>query len=171
MNLNRYRNDGWGLSVLGFSHLLEITSFDNDVNYCYQKTNDDYFLSLLIRPLIECDINDYDEQMKTKVYNPSIMYDKISPLEASQKNNFYKIEESDLNGVYDIVILDGPNGNGRNFAFLHIKQYLNSGSIIYIDDYNHYDFVEKCLDNIDCDIIFKHTEGIGSDNFVIVKVK
>jgi hypothetical protein len=101
------------------------------------------------------------------------MYDKISPLEASQKNNFYKIEESDLNGVYDIVILDGPNGNGRNFAFLHIKQYLNSGSIIYIDDYNHYDFVEKCLDNIDCDIIFKHTEGIGTglDNFVIVKVK
>lgn len=209
MNLNKYMNDGWGLSVLGFSHLLEIiknnnndtirvlefgsgtstrflcdvvkenikkleiTSFDNDVDYCYQKTNDDYFLSLLIRPLIECEINDYNEQMENKRYNPNVMYDKISPLEASQKNNFYDIEEGDLNGVYDIVILDGPNGNGRNFAFLHIKKYLKPESIIYIDDYNHYDFVERCLDNIDCDIIFKHTEGIGTglDNFVIAKVK
>jgi hypothetical protein len=207
MNLEKYKNDGWGLSVLGFSHLLElinnnnndsirilefgsgtstqffcdivkknikkleITSFDNDVNFSYKKNNDDYFLSLLIRPLIECSNNQYNKQMEDKKYNPNVMYAKTSPLHPSQRNNFYNIKEGDLNGVYDIIVLDGPNGNGRNFAFLHIKNYLKPGSIIYIDDYNHYDFLEKCLDNIDCDIIIKHTEGIGSDNFVIVKVK
>lgn len=207
MNLEKYKNDGWGLSVLGFSHLLElinnnnndsirilefgsgtstqffcdivkknikkleITSFDNDVNFSYKKNNDDYFLSLLIRPLIECSNNQYNKQMEDKKYNSNVMYAKTSPLHPSQRNNFYNIKEGDLNGVYDIIVLDGPNGNGRNFAFLHIKNYLKPGSIIYIDDYNHYDFLEKCLDNIDCDIIIKHTEGIGSDNFVIVKVK
>jgi hypothetical protein len=207
MNLEKYKNDGWGLSVLGFSNLLEllknnnndsirvlefgsgistqffcdvvkenikkleITSFDNDINFSYKKTKDDDFLSLLIRPLVECDNNEYNKQMESKEYDSNVMYNKISPLNPLQKNNFYKIENGDLNGVYDIIVLDGPNGNGRNFAFLHIKNYLKPGSIIYIDDYNHYDFLEKCLDNIDCDIIIKHTEGIGSDNFVIVKVK
>ena len=85
MNLEKYKNDGWGLSVLGFSNLLEllknnnndsirvlefgsgistqffcdvvkenikkleITSFDNDINFSYKKTKDDDFLSIILK--------------------------------------------------------------------------------------------------------------------------
>lgn len=207
MELQKYKNDGWGISQLGFTYLLQlietsesvptrilefgsgsstrffcdivkdgikdmtITSFDNDITYAYKPTNTESFLTLNIRPLVECNDPEYLTQMLTQQYMPEHMRDKTSVLEPIQRNNFYRIEDGDLSGIYDIVLLDGPNGNGRNFAFLHIKPYVTSGSIIYIDDYNHYDFLEQCVANFDCEILVQHTEGIGHDNFVILKIK
>ena len=40
---------------------------------------------------------------------------------------------------YDLIIIDGPNGNGRNIAYLHIKDRVKKNSIIFIDDYNSKD--------------------------------
>lgn len=205
MELNKYKNDGWGISVIGFGKLLDlitenkenelrilefgsgistsffcdvvkdgikklnITSFDNDLNYSYKPNESDTFLDLKIRGLIECNDEDYNKQFSSKHYQSDLMYDKVSPLHPCQKNNFYKIEDGDLNGKYDIVLLDGPNGNGRNFCFLHIQKHVKKGSLIYIDDYNHYDFVEKALEILNGDIIHKY-DG-DNDNFVIIKIK
>lgn len=209
MDLIKYQNDGWGISVLGFTKLLEIiknntneelnvlefgsgistsflrdvvvnnikklkiTSFDNDVNHMYKKSDDEDYINLLVRGLVECDDVDYTKQFNDKEYDKSLMYDKISVLDASQKNNFYDIQENDLTGLYDLIILDGPNGNGRNFSFLHIQKHVKTNTIIFIDDYNHYDFLEKCQTIFNSDIIFQHTEGVGNgkDNFVILKIK
>lgn len=207
MDLLKYKNDGWGISVLGFTKLLElienrnekdlnvlefgsgistmflsdvvrnkiknlkITSFDNDVNYGYKKKDDEDYVNLLIRNLVECNDVDYKKQFLNKTYDKSLMKIKTSDLNPTQKNNFYDIKNDDLKGIYDIIILDGPNGNGRNFSFLHIQNHVKKGSVIFIDDYNHYDFLETCQNIFNTEIIFQHTEGIGSDNFVIVKIK
>lgn len=209
MELTKYKNDGWGISQLGFNKLLElivtnekkilsvlefgsgmstmflsdivknnikklnITSFDNDLEHMYKKTNEEDYINLLVRDLVECDDKSYNLQFLKNDYDKSLMSIKTSPLAPTQKNNFYNFEQNDLNGIYDIVIIDGPNGNGRNFAFLHLKNHITTGSIIFIDDYNHYDFLEKCEIIFDVEIIHKHTEGVGlgKDNFVIVKIK
>lgn len=207
MDLTKYENDGWGISVLGFTKLLEliknnikkelnvlefgsgistmflsdvvrnnikklkITSFDNDINYGYKKSDDEDYLKLLIRNLVECDDLNYQKQFTDKKYSKSLMKTKTSDLKPTQKNNFYDIHENDLSGMYDLIILDGPNGNGRNFCFLHIQNHVEKGTIIFIDDYNHYDFLETCQNLFNTEIMFKHTEGIGDDNFVIIKVK
>jgi hypothetical protein len=60
-----------------------------------------------------------------------------------QKNVFYDIKDEQLPDVIDIMIVDGPHGNGRSIAFLHGINRLKSGSYVVIDDYNHYDFIEK----------------------------
>lgn len=208
MELEKYKNNGWGISLLGFSKLLEIitsnkknnlnvlefgsgtstmflsdivkngiksltiTSFDNDVEYMYKKTDDEVYLNLLVRGLVECNDENYQKQLTNKNYERGLMQTKTSALEPRQKNNFYDVSENDLQGIYDLVILDGPNGNGRNFSFLHIKNHIDTGSIIFIDDYNHYDFLEQCQAMYNIEIIFQHTEGVGNgkDNFVIVKL-
>ena len=142
MDLTKYKNDGWGISVLGFTKLLDlitndnneelnvlefgsgistmflsdvvrnnikklkITSFDNDVNYGYKKSEDENYVKLLIRGLIECDDFTYQTLLNNKKYDRSLMKIKTSDLEPTQKNNFYDIQEGDLSGVYDLIILD-----------------------------------------------------------------
>lgn len=209
MDLIKYKNDGWGISLLGFTKLLEliknndneelnvlefgsgistmflsdvvtnnikklkITSFDNDVNFMYKKLDTDNHIKLLVRGLVECNDINYQKQFDDKKYNKLLMQNKTSVLEPTQKNNFYDIQDNDLEGVYDLIILDGPNGNGRNLSFLHMQNHVKIGTIIFIDDYNHYDFLEKCQSIFNTEKIFQHSEGIGNgkDNFVIVKIK
>lgn len=128
--------------------ILEITSFDNDLEWCYKKNEKDKCLTLHIRKLIECNEKDFNEQMETKKLNKKAFSIRKTPPTWRQRNCFYDIQENDIHGKYDIVILDGPNGNGRNISYLHFKENLEKESIILIDDFNScdndfkYNFVE-----------------------------
>lgn len=59
----------------------------------------------------------------------------------SQKNCSYLIDETTLRKDHNLAIVDGPHGNGRNFAYLLLKDRMKDG-YIFIDDFNHYDFLE-----------------------------
>lgn len=209
MEINKYKNDGWGLSLLGFSTLLEIiknheisnlrllefgsgtstmffsdivknkiknleiTSFDDDDFYMYKASvEEEKYLKVLKRNLIQYSEFEYNKMFEENKINNSFGSIKNSASDVNQKNCFYDIKNDDLTGIYNMVILDGPNGNGRNIGFLHIKNYIKTGTILYIDDYNHYDFLEKCQAVFNIEILFKHTEGVGNgkDNFVIIKI-
>jgi hypothetical protein len=69
------------------------------------------------------------------------------------KNVFYNIKKDDLEGYYDMVILDGPNGNGRSIAFRHLVNKIRTGTKIIIDDYHHYPFIEDCKKFLNVNII------------------
>jgi hypothetical protein len=184
MNLNKYQNDGWGLSLSEFVILtqvisqnakknkanaesynivefgsgfstqffvdfaieskidLTITSFDNSEEWCFKPDGDYPFLQLHLRQLLECDDESYKKMFEVKTYDPDLMKVRIEAPTTRQKNCFYEFQENDLDQQYDLMILDGPNGNGRNFAFLHLKDKMKIGSYILVDDYSHYDFVE-----------------------------
>jgi len=119
--------------------VLEITSFDNDLEWCYKKTKNDTCLNLCIRELENCNEHDFNEQMKSKKLHKksfSILNDQPT---WRQRNCFYNVQEHDIHGKYDIVVLDGPNGNGRNISYLYFKDNLNKDSIILIDDFNSCD--------------------------------
>lgn len=46
--------------------------------------------------------------------------------------------ELQLEGVYDLVIVDGPHGVGRARWYSKFKDYVREGTIVLIDDYHHY---------------------------------
>ena len=66
---------------------------------------------------------------------------------------FYNIKKDDLDGYYDMVILDGPNGNGRSIAFRHLVDKVRPGTKIIVDDYHHYPFIEDCKKLLNVNII------------------
>ena len=117
------------------------------------------FLSLKIRNLMECSDKDYNEMFKNKEYNNSNMYLRKELSHTRQKNCFYDILNLDINGYYDFVIIDGPNGNGRNFAYLVLKDHLKSNTKIFIDDFDHYDFVDKMRLIFNCKKLYSQVEN------------
>ena len=207
MVITDYKNDGWGISVLGFEKIYErlneidfsmfskyniiefgsgtstkffvdyiqeknlknvfITSFENDTKYATKARHEQ--LDLKFRKLMTCSDTDYDEMFKKKGFNQNKMSYLISEPQARQKNCFYDIEENDIPNQVDFVLLDGPSGNGRNFAFLHLLGKLQKDSIVFIDDFNHYDFLEKFLLLHNGIEIVRNVEP--NDRFVMLKVK
>lgn len=125
------------------SKKIEILSFDNDPEYIFKPKDNYDFLKILLRNLLECDDEQYNHMFSEKKYLRELMHCKHSPLSTKQKNNFYDIRDGDITGYYDLMILDGPNGNGRNIAFLHMNNHLQKGSYVLIDDFTHYDFIER----------------------------
>jgi hypothetical protein len=144
---------------------LLITTFDNDTKYAF-KTKDGDNVNLIMRDLVECTDSDHNSMFANKTFNRLAMKPKTSKLTTRQKNNFYNVQDGDIQGVYDLMILDGPNGNGRDISFLHMKEHLIKDSFVFIDDYTHYDFVDKFLTIFDGELVFA-----DDDKYVIYKVK
>lgn len=207
MEINKYKNDGWGISVDGFEQIIKIfntidfskylkynivefgsgtstrffvdyieenklnnvyiTSFENDIQY--SATIKHPRLSLKIRKLITCDDGSYTEMFNLKQYNSYRFVDLKGKPDSRQKNCFYDIETNDIPNTVNFMLLDGPNGNGRNFAFLHMLDKLEGNSIVFIDDYKHYDFLEKFRSLYNSEELF--IKDNISDYFVILKVK
>ena len=108
---------------------------------------------------------------KSCVYRAAMAgHPRRKPTFSRQINCFYDIDEYDLQKNYDLVILDGPHGNGRNLAFLIIKQYIEPGTFIFIDDIVHYDFEEKLKMCYDVDeICSNYVDGIKEFGIFCIK--
>lgn len=59
------------------------------------------------------------------------------------KNAFYSLDNSDFDTFMPIdgLVVDGPHGNGRSIAFVLFYRFIHPGTVILIDDFNHYDFL------------------------------
>ena len=171
MNIEKYKNDGWGLSKKCFLDIKEIlkphnapvvvefgsgisTTFFKDLfnKYCnngkiYSFDNDGKFASNIsqVKRLVECSDKDFNLMFSQGKYNSSKMNYRTTPPDTRQKNCFYDLSNSDIPSNIDLVLVDGPHGNGRSFSFLHVKDKIKKGGYIVIDDFNHYDFVERLL--------------------------
>jgi hypothetical protein len=129
-----------------------IDSFDNDENYCYNGDNHD-FLNLQITDLLSCSDSYYNDMFENKVFNKTKFKIVDFEFDATIKNATYDINLVNLRKNYELVIIDGPHGNGRNFSNFYIKNRIKKGSYIIIDDYFHYDFVNKTQSFFNVDII------------------
>jgi hypothetical protein len=161
--------------------ILNITSFDNDLKWCYKKTKGDSCLKLLIRPLIECNEKDFNNQMKDKELNKNAFSLRKTASTWRQRNCFYNIDENDIADEYDIILIDGPNGNGRNISYLHFMKHVKPGTIVVIDDHNgkddnfNYDFIKYFNHFFNAEEIYKHESALlgnykNGGNFVIFRV-
>jgi hypothetical protein len=192
MNIEKYRNDGWGLSkkcLLNIENILndfktpnivefgsgistsflidylnenkkegQVISFDNNLEYATKLK--DPKLHLKIRNLVECDDKHFNEMFKIKKYlKHNMILKNEKSINTRQKNCFYEILDDDIPSSVDLLIVDGPHGNGRSISFLHLKEKLLIGSYVIIDDYNHYDFCDKFLSIFKADLIYECNTG------------
>ncbi len=176
VNLDKYKNDGWGLSKKCLENIFEIVksfnsksinvlefgsgisteflvdlnnegfdlnivSYDNDIAFATKAKHQK--LKLIICDLVETFDSDFENMFQEGRYEKSFFHKLITEIHTKQKNIFYEINEEELPETVDLMIVDGPHGNGRSIAFLVGLNRLKSGSYVIIDDYNHYDFIEK----------------------------
>lgn len=193
LNLDKYNNDGWGLSRAAFSALqkamdtlpeiraiefgsgfssqflldyanstqkvLHLDSFDNDEKFKHP--------SATLVKLLTCSQKNYKAMFEKGEINWDLFRKRWWKPKTRQKNCFYDLRNYPLKSNYNIAIVDGPHGNGRNFAYLILKNRMNNGFIL-IDDFNHYDFVETASTLFELEEI----ERIESsrDNFALMKI-
>ena len=117
---------------------IDYISFDSDTQYS-AKTD-----RVLIRNLKQLDDSTFNDVVNCKVSYIDIQKNFDEPIEVHTrtKNVFYEFLDQDLSGIFDLVILDGPNGNGRSICFNAIKPFLSKTSYIFVDDFWHYPFVD-----------------------------
>lgn len=193
INYDNYSFDNWGLSKDALSTLetiiidnnckraiefgsgqstyflkdigIEYISFDNDTKYSAKLDN------VFIKDLVKVDDDSFDKIIKNQLnfLDISENFPIITTFTTRQKNCFYRLSSNDFNEKYDLVILDGPNGNGRSIAFNVIKPYLMPTSYILIDDYSHYPFIDHLLQSYpNSELIKVRTNGM--DIFALYKI-
>ena len=82
-------------------------------------------------------------------------------------NAFYDVDA--ITDPIDLLVVDGPNGNGRSLAFAKARPGLCDGALILIDDCNHYPFVQDCLRLIDCEIVASTIDQ--RESWILLRVK
>jgi len=130
----------------------QIYSFDHHPQYCYKGEHE--FLHSNRLDLVCCDDESFNAMFENKLYNESAFVNCQGEKDNFRlKNGFYDMNEHDLPNDIDLVILDGPNGNGRSISYLHLKNRVSRGCNILIDDSDHYDFVERCSQIFDTEVL------------------
>lgn len=148
----------------------KIDSFDNSETYCYNGEKYD-FLNLYVTDLLVCSDEDYTKIFETKTFDKSKFKKIEGEFDATVKNATYDVDISKLSDVYDLIIIDGPNGNGRNFSNFYIKDRVKNGTYVIFDDYFHYDFVEKFSSFFNCEILETSIfDGYVNKGHAIIKI-
>jgi len=124
----------------GFQYTID--SFDHDAAHAYQGPGHD-FLRFRICPLIACTDFDYECMMRFRDFKREQFGIVHGPVDPFIRNATYDIPFDSLRDRYDLVLLDGPHGNGRSLASLYMQGRLSAGAHIVVDDYHHYDFVPR----------------------------
>lgn len=209
INIEKYRNKGWGLAKKEFEILYEylsknrtdnefnvvefgsgmstdflvdvmndlkmnmkIYSFDDSAEYAYKGQHPN--LKLKIVPLLECSDDVFEKMFRDKKYDRNQLQLKTTPLHTRQKNTFYEIQDNMLPSKIDLLLVDGPHGNGRSMAFLRCFERMKGG-LVLIDDASHYPFYDHLKMLCNTEMIYEqHVRGDKWDNdgdFVFCKVK
>jgi hypothetical protein len=78
-------------------------------------------------------------------------------------------------GKYDLILVDGPNGDKRALWYAKIRDVVKEGTIILVDDFNHYACFSEELDrNFEYEVLSHHEEpfvAYGEHSWKIVRVK
>lgn len=90
-----------------------------------------------------------------KNYNINFVYDSFENDSNYAKDNLVnyhvydikKIDDVEIlsKQIYDLVIIDGPNGPLRSKWYRKFKNNIRSGTIILIDDFHHFKEFSSCL--------------------------
>ena len=195
VDLNKYTFNGWGLSEEAFETLEQIvesenitevlefgsgqsTYFLNDLNLNILSFDDNIDYSakvegVVLRDLISVSDSDFNKIINNKIsfYDVCQKYDFVKQKHSKQKNCFYKLNSEDIKEKYQLIILDGPNGNGRSIAFNVIQNKIKYPSYILIDDYDHYPFIEH-FNNFfpNNELVFDYKESGTNQCFRIYKI-
>ena len=74
---------------------------------------------------------------------------------------------------YDLIMVDGPTGVTRKFWYEKLKNVTKSGTIVHIDDYDHYEeFEEELKKNLEYTELYRKSRSFkGEKSWLTVKIK
>lgn len=166
INYTNYTFNGWGLSLAALQYLeelikhsnlkyciefgsgestkflseigIEFVSFEDDINFAAP------YPEVIIQDLVELDDTTFTKTITGETKYSDIYSNFSAPAKkhTRQKNCFYSLPSIKFDKKFDLVLLDGPNGNGRSIAFNYIKPFLTPVSYILIDDFTHHPYIE-----------------------------
>lgn len=168
---------------------MEIPTFQGGWSYTQREMND-LFKHIQYKDnysILEFGAGD----SSTKLFNHFKKYTKILHYSIFESNftflpknlndfqvNFY--DESDIETVqmpdrtYDLVLIDGPNGDKRKFWYSKIKRCVKEGTILLVDDFNHFQSFSDELDrNFHYEVLEHHDEpfvAYGEHSWKIVRI-
>jgi hypothetical protein len=121
-----------------------------------------------------------DYNFDTKYQNSEILDRDQSGIKIKSKNVIHELVDSDLffekcSETFDLILIDGPNGEYRSLWFNIIKKHVKEGTIILVDDFNHFQSFGEELDrNFEYELLDHYDEGpyiaYGEHSWKIVKV-
>jgi hypothetical protein len=93
---------------------------------------------------------------------------------------FIQYDESDIASVtipninFDLILVDGPNGGKRSLWYSKIRENVKQGTIMLIDDFNHYaSFSEELDKNFEYELLSFSNEppiAYGEHSWKIVRI-
>ena len=98
---------------------------------------------------VTCSDASYNNMISRRQYNPIKMVKSQQSPKRKMYNVFFKLRDKDLRPHYDLVMITGPNSNGRDIAFLHIKERMMIGGFILLNELDKFVSLETM------DTIFK----------------
>lgn len=169
---------GAGVSTVFFDHLLEGTA---DIDTFEHQPD---FAKIVERKItrrgnvtlhLQC-LNKGDENLFNQLFestDPKCFWNthasKLHPDEyANTRVPLAFYEMPTLEGKYDLLILDGPNGSGRSIAFPLTQELVRAGSYILIDDVTHYPFLSDCARLWSFDIVAGNINQ--NEQWIIIKL-
>jgi hypothetical protein len=106
--------------------------------------------------------------------DPGFVPKNISDFEVHLYDQNNIITMSMPNRKYDLILIDGPNGSGRSLWFSKLRQCVKTGSILLIDDFNHYNaFGEELDKNFEYEVLSFSDEPFvpyGEHSWKIVRI-
>ncbi|MCH5586717.1 class I SAM-dependent methyltransferase [Shimazuella sp. AN120528] len=87
------------------------------------------------------------------------------------RNTFYA-EVGDLplkEKSIDVMIVDGPHGNGRSLAYPLFRNVLKPNALILVDDFDHYPFLQDLQRVFSYEEIYR--EILGQERWTLVQIK
>jgi hypothetical protein len=87
---------------------------------------------------------------------------------------YKNVQEVDLGcDKYDLILVDGPTGVTRKFWYNKLKNNVKSGTIVHIDDYDHYkEFEEQLSENLNYEELYRKSRQFkGEKSWLTVIIK
>ena len=176
---------GAGYSTLFFAKFMDlnhknIPMYSFEHNDCFwNKLSKELqplsYVNLLMPKLKQLSNKEYEELFTSE--SPSKTYSHIGrpvPVDLYHHtrlhNTFYEIDLNKLKlDKINLIILDGPNGNGRSIAFPLLKDVLDLPAYCLIDDFTHYPFLDEMQKCFDISKIFEFDYGHDAYSFMKIK--
>ena len=119
-------------------------------------------------------LSDYEYEQLFLSNRPTGIYPRMGcpvPLELYYEtrlhNTFYDIKPAKYKlDNTNLIVIDGPNGNGRSIAFPLLKQLVRLPVYCLVDDFNHYPFLEEMGKCFNFSKIFEFDYGHDAYSFM-----
>lgn len=166
-------------NILSNYVVIKVTTYEHDPEWAK------YLQERIVNNDIQiryCKLMQVDDDIRERLFlNPNesnqIWDSSIHDISPDQYRNptlrgaFYNLEAEDFpTNSIDAIVLDGPHGNGRSMCFPLFFKHINPGTLILVDDYHHYPFLDDLGRLFKYDVLEERQYQNSNKGWVVLRV-